>query len=190
MEKHKRTQEQWNANNTVSYKQIKTWEFNSNLSKGSLDDKITNLNVIAATVANLIKNKNVALQILVNWVLKEEGENLLITHTARELLFEGYDDKLLTLVANISIPGLNFPFTKFGWFYGRNGSADYDGSFEMWTGKDNLEKLGMLTKWNGKNQTKVFSSPCNDVRGTTGELWPPLSNANKTVQLFASDMCR
>lgn len=191
LEKHNHTLIQWNNNYTVSFKQIKTWEFMPNLTKGSLNDKITNLNVISATIANLIKNKNAIFKMAVDWILREEGEKLLTTHTARELIFDGYDDKLLRLVANLSIPGLNIPFSKFGWFYGRNGSIDYDGSFEMWTGADHLDKLGLMTKWNGKNKTTFYNDTCNSVKGSTGELWPPLGNPYpKNVQLFSSDICR
>lgn len=48
--------------------------------------------------------------------MREEKETLFVTHTVDELLFTGYDDNLLRIMKNITIPGLNFPFTKFGWF--------------------------------------------------------------------------
>lgn len=64
----------------------------------------------------MVKNQNIIVQKAVDIFMRQEGERLFVTHTADELLFTGYDDKLLQFVKNISIPGLNFPFTKFGWF--------------------------------------------------------------------------
>lgn len=47
-EKHYRTNVTWNSNGTVSFNQIRRWHFNEEKSNGTLDDEITNLNVIAA----------------------------------------------------------------------------------------------------------------------------------------------
>ena len=35
----------WNANDTVTYMQIKTWHFEPEMSVGSLQDNVTSLNV-------------------------------------------------------------------------------------------------------------------------------------------------
>lgn len=49
LEKHKRVNVTFNPNNdTVSFDQIRTWHFVPELSNGTLDDKVTNINVIAA----------------------------------------------------------------------------------------------------------------------------------------------
>lgn len=49
LEKHKRVNVTWHPNNgTVSYDQIRTWHFVPELSNGSLSDKVTNVNVMAA----------------------------------------------------------------------------------------------------------------------------------------------
>lgn len=49
MEKHKRVNVQFNTNNdTVSFNQIRTWHFVPEMSNGTLDDYVTNVNVIAA----------------------------------------------------------------------------------------------------------------------------------------------
>lgn len=49
LEKHKRVNVTWHPNNgTVSYDQIRTWHFIPELSNGSLSDKVTNVNVMAA----------------------------------------------------------------------------------------------------------------------------------------------
>lgn len=49
LEKHKRVNVSFNPNNdTVSYDQIRTWHFLPEMSNGTLDDHVTNINVIAA----------------------------------------------------------------------------------------------------------------------------------------------
>lgn len=47
-EKHTRVDIKWNDNDTVTFKQIRNWKFIQELSNGNLNDKVTNLNVIAA----------------------------------------------------------------------------------------------------------------------------------------------
>lgn len=59
----------------------------------------------------------------------------------------------------------------------------------MYTGTDNFKKTGMMTHWNGKSNTGFYPDICGDVKGTTGELWPPAEGMS-TVKLFSSDMCR
>lgn len=46
-EVHDRVNLQWNDNNTVTFNQRRTWNFEPELSRGSLDDTVTNLNVIS-----------------------------------------------------------------------------------------------------------------------------------------------
>jgi scavenger receptor class B, member 1 len=71
----------------------------------------------------------------------------------------------------------------------RNNSWSYDGKFDMYTGHDNLGKLGILTEWNDRTHTKYNYGACSMVNGTTGELWPPV-NGTEDLDLFATDLCR
>lgn len=49
MEKHQRVNVTFHPeNDTVSFDQIRTWHFVAEKSNGSLDDEVTNVNVIAA----------------------------------------------------------------------------------------------------------------------------------------------
>lgn len=55
LEKHKRVNVTFHSeNDTVSFDQIRTWHFMPNMSVGTLDDNITNVNVIAAVSCGLI----------------------------------------------------------------------------------------------------------------------------------------
>jgi scavenger receptor class B, member 1 len=131
-----------------------------------------------------------------------------LAKTVRQYLFEGYNDPLLDLLNKLNSSEFNIPFDKFGWFYDvndgclrsvdsvfmlfilqRNNSWSYDGKFDMYTGHDNLSKLGILTEWNDTNHTKYNYGACSMVNGTTGELWPPV-NGTADLDLFATDLCR
>lgn len=47
--------------------------------------------------------------------MKEMKTQVYVTKTVRELVFDGYDDKMLDLVEKLNI-SINIPFKKFGWF--------------------------------------------------------------------------
>lgn len=118
-EHHIRVNVEWNHDNgTLSYQQKRIWKFLPERSNGSLNDKITNLNIIVATVAYTVRDQHYLVKRGVNFFLKEKERSLISTHTVNELLFEGYEDPLLVLAKKLNISGLNIPFDKFGWFYG------------------------------------------------------------------------
>jgi CD36 family len=47
-EKHIRTNLTWNDNGTITFYQKRIWNFEAEMSNGSLSDEVTNLNAIAA----------------------------------------------------------------------------------------------------------------------------------------------
>lgn len=176
----------WNDNYTITFNQRKTWIFESALSNGTLDDKITNLNPVAATINYMVRNRENYMKIIANGVLKIIGEDLTVTKSVRQLLFDGYDDKLLTLATKTKL--VHVPYDKFGWFYTRNDSLNYDGTFTMWTGEDDMNKIGVLSEWNYKNKSTIYPDTCSKINGSLGDLWPSLNNAN-TASVFAPDAC-
>ncbi|KAG8037465.1 hypothetical protein G9C98_005675 [Cotesia typhae] len=120
-----------------------------------------------------------------NSVLKLLNESQTITKTVRELLFDGYDDKLLELVNNVT---KDLPFSKFGWFYNRNNSETYDGTFNMLTGATGLWGTGILQEWNYSDKSKNFKKECGFINGSLGDAWPTVAE-NSSVNIFAPDVC-
>lgn len=86
--------------------------------------------------------------------MKTMGVKLVVTKTVGELLFDGYDDPFLTAVKKLPIPNKP-PFDKFGYFVDRNGSWSYDGHFEMYSGQNDVTKMGQLTNWNYVNKVCI-----------------------------------
>lgn len=187
-EHHIRVNLQWNENKTVTYQQKRIWKFLPEKSNGSLDDHIITVNPIAATVGYFIRDKNFFARKAIDLLLQENEHSLAIERTVRQLLFDGYEDDLLKLAKKLNISGLNIPFDKFGWFYQRNESATYDGTFNMYTGADNILKLGEIDRWNGQPVTNYYPGNCGLVKGTSGELWPP-KISSPTVDMFVPDTC-
>jgi len=190
LEKHRRSNITWNENGTVTYNQIRTWHFVPRLSNGSLDDEITNLNVMSASVAYAVRHSDALFKIGANALLTLRGGSLFVTKSVGELLYDGYQDPLIDFLRESDSPIFHVPFEKFGWFVDRNDSWSYDGVFNMNTGQNDITKMGMLNKWNDEKTSGFYSDGCSAINGTTGELWPPKLNPNKDLTLFVSDICR
>lgn len=61
----------------------------------------------------------------------------------------------------------------------------------MFTGEDDIFKLGALQLWNSSNKTNLYRGSCDNVYGTSGELWPPIKEGLKpAATVFATDVCR
>lgn len=188
-EKHTRVNMTWHPeNDTISFRQIREWHFEPSLSVGSEDDQIVSLNVMAATVANTVKNYNPIIKRLVDVLLRVE-EAFAEKRTVREWLFDGFSDPVLNIATELKkYINISIPFDKFGWFYSRNMSASYDGTFNMYTGQQNMSSLGNVHTWNYATHTSYFEGSCGEVRGTTGEIMPPLLDDTK-LTVFATDLC-
>lgn len=59
----------------------------------------------------------------------------------------------------------------------------------MDTGTDDVANFGQVKKWNYRDTSKLFNSPCNVVEGSAGEFWPPYREKDEIV-LFSGDLCR
>ncbi|EGI68636.1 PREDICTED: protein croquemort-like isoform X1 [Acromyrmex echinatior] len=176
----------WNENGTVTFQRKKVWFFEQSMSNGNLTDQVTNINPIAVTIATAMKNKSIFIRKIVNGVMVRLGEKLILTKSVKTLMFEGFNDTLLDLVRKMNVTDL--PYSKFAWFYARNGSTTYDGVFNMLTGANNLYGMGMIKEWNYSNRTNDYTGSCNMIHGTLGDFWPPLAN-NDTIPVFVPDIC-
>ncbi|XP_076672341.1 protein croquemort isoform X2 [Andrena cerasifolii] len=181
-----KVQQTWNDNGTITFQRKRVWHFDESLSAGSLSDSVTNINPVTASVAYTLRYKQPILRDIANRVMKSIGQKLVITKTVNELLFEGYNDTMLLIARKLKLTQI--PMNKFAWFYGRNGSASYDGTFNMLTGATNRLDLGIVKQWNYQDRVSYYPGECGVVKGTNGDLWPPLPD-NDTVSFFVSDIC-
>uniref|UniRef100_A0A1B0GM36 Uncharacterized protein n=1 Tax=Phlebotomus papatasi TaxID=29031 RepID=A0A1B0GM36_PHLPP len=119
------------------------------------------------------------------------NEELHVTKTAREFLFDGYEDDLIEMAKEMSAfsSDIVVPFDRAGYFYMRNNSASLMGHYNMYTGADDISKIGSIGNWNYGNRTKFFADTCGMVNGSAGEFYPPQLKKDQ-VSFFSPDMCR
>ncbi|XP_028159774.1 protein croquemort-like [Ostrinia furnacalis] len=186
-ETHLKTNLSWNDNSTITFFNERWWHFVPEMSNGSLSDNITTINPVIATVAYTLRHRNALLNMFVDGFLRLYHRNLFLTANASAWLFDGIDDPVIDIAEQFPNLPINIPFDKFGWFYTRNGSIDYDGAFNMHTGASDFSQLGNIMEWRHSNRT-TFRGECGKVQGSTGELWAP-ELGQPEVYIFASDIC-
>ena len=110
-----------NFNNTITYKERRSYTFMPDMSPYNDSYPITQVNMAPVTVINQIRYLNGPVHTIANLALSAAGETLLTTQTVRDLLF-GYEDKFLKEVIRIEkIFGLNLvPSDIVGLFIGVN----------------------------------------------------------------------
>ncbi|KAK4875495.1 hypothetical protein RN001_011917 [Aquatica leii] len=178
----------WNDNNTVTYSLFRRWDFIEKKSKGKLTDEVTTLNAVTMSAAHHIKDWSYFMKRGFSHTMTAIAPDAHIVRSVGELLFDGYDDPFVNLASTFPFLAESIPqFDKFGWFYGRNNSDEFDGVFNMNTGVSN--SLGELRQWNYHNETKFYSGNCAKVHGSAAEFYPS-HNTKDSIGFFSPDMCR
>ncbi|KAB0799864.1 hypothetical protein PPYR_07744 [Photinus pyralis] len=186
-EHHVREISSWNGNGTVSYQQRRIWKFVQSMSNGSLLDNITSVNPIVVILGQKVKNIRF-IGPVINSILWYFDEKLYVTKTVNEWLFEGYEDPIISDLVEYHIPGVEIPFDRIGWLYSRNDSATYEGNFTVYTGINDINKLGEMNLWNGRGKTDAYDYPCSLLDGSSGELYSPF-NQKQHLSIFLTDIC-
>merc|ERR1711970_88320 len=201
-EHHKKTDIEFSPDgNLVKFKQKKTWFFEPELSNGTLDDEIWTLNMIAVSAAEGTRwplhwgqDDYPFMQFMMDETLKQNNDTMFMRARIGNLTFEGIDSPLLHMgdvggEIGDAIQG-SIPYDRFGWFYSRNDSADYDGIYQMYTGKDDIYKVGQISQWQGhSNLSYLYPEPCDGLYGSAGEFFP--QHRDKTsISYFTPDLCR
>lgn len=117
------------------------------------------------------------------------GSHLIPSHTVGQLLFEGYEDPLITESRKIGMP---IPFDKFGWFYGRNDTVS-DGYFQVKTGKSDLSELDEMYSWKGNTTLDLWwGQKCNSLANISASDFqaPFQTNPRDYIDIFVGDICR
>jgi len=196
----------WHENSTVSYRRVKFWYFEREMSVGPLTDEVTTINVPVVGSAEFVRG-----DFFMEWgisdMLSTIEARIFVKKTIGELLFEGYEDEVMEIGSSLdgdddeeyfdeeeeeTKQDLNkVPMDKFGWFYKRNGTSWSDGSLAMRTGSDNINLLGEITSWNKNTRTEAYPGECGVVRGSADGLFPPgLTDTMDKISIFSTDLCR
>ncbi|VVC41559.1 CD36 family [Cinara cedri] len=191
-EYHTKVNTTFNHNNTITYKQFKSWKYDRIISNGSLSDEVTTINV----VLNILGEKLLAidktwLSVIAGYYLKLSNIKPYVTKTAGDFIFEGYDDPLLNVAIQLKrfFP-LDLPFKKVGWFYGMNMSTSADGLINMFTGKGDIDRLGLLHSVNYKSNLNNFNEDCSHSNAASaGDLWPEHTASEPNASIYVPTLC-
>ncbi|XP_023016535.2 protein peste isoform X2 [Leptinotarsa decemlineata] len=181
----------WNANETVTFRTVKTWWFDQESSNGSVHDAFTTINPVALSAAFVARNWHYMIKKGLSVSLRSLIDSIAITQSVGKVLFTGYEDPLMTTASKIPFLSLkSLPFKdKFGWFYGRNGSENYEGVFEMDTGFSG--HLGELRSWNYAKYSSFYQGECGGLKdSSSGEFFPRELTKESIIKLFSPDLCR
>lgn len=107
-------------NSTVSYRTFSTFHFDEDASNGTLDDEITQLNMVAVGASAQALSMNYTYRKIVSFGLNAYKQQIAIIRSARELLFEGYEDDMVQAGRAGLVDGFDvqdIPYDRIGWFY-------------------------------------------------------------------------
>ncbi|XP_034719883.1 platelet glycoprotein 4 isoform X1 [Etheostoma cragini] len=146
--------------------------FEPSMSVGSDEDKVTTLNLaVAVSDYSLVPE---LLHIILESRIKKSNSSLFQTRTVHELLW-GYIDPMLK--DNV---GLFAPY---------NGT--YDGYYNVYTGKEDISKVGMIDMWQGHRSLGFWNDTyCDMINGTDASSFAPFVDKKKPLYFFTSDICR
>ncbi|KAI8042355.1 hypothetical protein M5D96_003667 [Drosophila gunungcola] len=172
-----------NHNYSVSFNKKSWFYFDVAGSNGSLSDIVTQVNSVAHAAARRAADSWLG-RAAVNFANNVYGQKLTVTKTVDEMLFKGYEHpfiKVGKLVSPQDVPYARYP---------RNGSANFDGDINMFTGADDIAKMGQIHTWNNMTHTGAFEGTCGQVHGSMGEFFPPNLSTNGSVYMYMPKMCR
>ncbi|XP_071383176.1 platelet glycoprotein 4 [Centroberyx affinis] len=158
-------------NHTVSFLLPAGAIFEPSMSVGPEEDNITSLNLAVAGAYKLVPK---VLHFLLEGLIKSSNSSLFQHRTVKELLW-GYPDPILKGSVGLFVP--------------YNGT--FDGFYNVYTGKDDISKVGIIDRWQGKRSVDFWNNTyCNMINGTDASFFPPFLNEKKPLYFFVSDICR
>uniref|UniRef100_A0A8C5KY81 Scavenger receptor class B member 1 n=1 Tax=Jaculus jaculus TaxID=51337 RepID=A0A8C5KY81_JACJA len=177
----------FNPNDTVSFVEFRSFQFQPDKSKGSENDYIVLPNVLVLGAAVMMENQPMSLKLFLTLALTTMGQRAFMNRTVGEIMW-GYEDPFVNLISKY-YPDM-FPIKgKFGLFAGMNNS--YSGVFTVFTGVQNFSRIHLVDKWNGLTKVNYWrSDQCNMINGTSGQMWAPFMTPKYSLEFYSPDACR
>lgn len=175
------------SGSSVNYRKFSTYHFDQDGSNGSLSDSFTTINMVALGAGSKAKNWNYFLQFTLSVTLRTYKQELHVTKTVKELLFDGYEDSMMKLS---TIFNNDTPFTRVGFLINKNGTDELSGNYNVKTGVDDISLLGSINKFNNLTEFPFYEGDCKKLKGSAGEFFSPSPSTTKPIHLFTPDMCR
>jgi lysosome membrane protein 2 len=190
LEKRLKTDIVFHDNNaTVSYREVRTFHYQPQLSVLKETDNFTNINLPLLVFGAKIRYVLPSIHKILEDVFKMlDKDGLFIQKTVGEAIW-GYKDPALETAAELlKFFGIHID-PMVGIFYGKNGSDD--GRYNVYTGTDNLSQFVHIHTWKDQASLSMWSSDeCNEINGTDGTMFNPFVDKSKRQYIFTSDLCR
>ncbi|KAM7051185.1 scavenger receptor class B member 1 isoform 2-T2 [Molossus nigricans] len=186
-EYRRKTNITFNDNDTVSFLEYRTFEFQPDKSSGLESDYIIMPNILVLSAAMLMENKPMSLKVFLTLAFTTFGQHAFMNRTVGEIMW-GYDDPILNIIHKY-FPD-KFPMKgKFGLFAELNNSNS--GLFTVFTGISNFSRIHLVDKWNGLSKVSFWhSDQCNMINGTSGQLWAPFMTPQSSLEFYSPEACR
>ncbi|XP_058897049.1 scavenger receptor class B member 1 isoform X2 [Kogia breviceps] len=177
----------FNDNDTVSFLEYRSFQFQPDKSRGLESDNIVMPNILVLSAAMMMENGPMSLKLIMTLAFSTLGERAFMNRTVSEIMW-GYEDPLLHLI-NKYFPNM-FPFKgKFGLFAELNNSDS--GLFTVFTGVKNFSRIHLVDKWNGISKVNFWhSDQCNMINGTSGQMWAPFMTPESSLEFYSPEACR
>uniref|UniRef100_A0A8C9AJ35 Scavenger receptor class B member 1 n=1 Tax=Prolemur simus TaxID=1328070 RepID=A0A8C9AJ35_PROSS len=174
-------------NDTVSFLEYRSYQFQPAKSRGSESDYVVVPNILVMSASMMMEDRPMSLKLMMTLAFTTLGQRAFMNRTVGEIMW-GYDDPLMSLI-NKYFPGM-FPFNgKFGLFAELNNSDS--GLFTVFTGVKNFSRIHLVDKWNGLSKVSFWhSDQCNMINGTAGQMWAPFMTPESSLEFYSPDACR
>ncbi|XP_027777134.1 scavenger receptor class B member 1 isoform X1 [Marmota flaviventris] len=177
----------FNNNDTVSFREHRSFQFQPAKSQGSESDYIVLPNILVLGAAMMMENRPMSLKLMMTLAFSTLGERAFMNRTVGEIMW-GYDDPLVNLI-NKYFPDMLPLKGKFGLFAEMNNSDS--GVFTVFTGVKDFSRIHLVDKWNGLSKVNFWhSDQCNMINGTSGQMWAPFMNPESSLEFYSPEACR
>jgi len=173
-----------NNNDTVSYRELKQWHFNSELSPYDEDFVITTINAPLISALNFIQRAPQPLRTWISITLDTITEGIFIRRSIKQLTFYGYPD-ILVSIGTLIDPRTPNTDGRFAYLAQKNNTADAE--YTVFSGQTNQHKLGLVEKVDGLNYIPKWKEyPCRNLNDVyTGQImYSPLNVPRANIQMF------
>ncbi|XP_010839573.1 PREDICTED: scavenger receptor class B member 1 isoform X2 [Bison bison bison] len=177
----------FNNNDTVSFLEYRSYQFQPDKSLGQESDYIVMPNILVLSASMMMENRPGLLKLMMTLAFSTLGQRAFMNRTVGEIMW-GYDDPLIHLI-NQYFPN-SLPFKgKFGLFAELNNSDS--GLFTVFTGVKNFSRIHLVDKWNGVSKVNYWhSDQCNMINGTSGQMWAPFMTPESSLEFYSPEACR
>ncbi|CAG9831379.1 unnamed protein product [Diabrotica balteata] len=174
------------TDNSISYKEKKSYVFKPELTRGRQNDQLVVPNMAVFSGAAFTKSHNYFNRLAFSGLLSGMDEEPFLK-IAADSFITGYKDRLYDL-AKAFMPD-NMP-AQMGVLAPKIGQTPY--RITINNGKDDIDRLGIVEKFNGETELDYYAGgECNSIKSTDGSIHPPRKvQKKKPLHYLFPEGCR